>query len=299
MASTGAVAAVGAGILTERAATPALAAGQTADYFDANASASNAFTTIGYGYTFGVNVIGTSIGVKGTCADSTNNPNDEVGVYGVTRGGEGVRAEATGTDSLGNPGTGVTGSSAAGYGGVFTGGRAPILLNPSFSTGAPTTGIHFIGEVYVDGNGVFWVCAADGTPGTWNALSSVVPIPNVRVLNTRPGKQIGPYTGPIANNTVLTLTLAGTNGIPSNATGVMGNLTAADASAGCFLALVPSGANHMGVSSVNFPALPLGSGVANSFTVGLAGTPGTVDIYTGNCSTYTVNIIMDITGYII
>jgi hypothetical protein len=32
--------------------------------------------------------------------------------------------------------------------------------------------------------------------------------------------------------------------------------------------------------------------------VGLS-TDGKVDIYTGNCSTYTVNIIMDITGYII
>jgi hypothetical protein len=140
--------------------------------------------------------------------------------------------------------------------------------------------------------------AGDGSNvGTWKSLTSVVPIPNVRVMNTRPGKQIGPYLGPIANNNTLALTLAGTNGIPANATGVIGNLTAADATAGCFLALVPSGANHLGVSSVNFPALAQGSGVANAFTVGL--TNGAIDIYTGNCSSYSVNIIVDITGYIV
>jgi hypothetical protein len=159
-------------------------------------------------------------------------------------------------------------------------------------------GSHYQGEEIVDANGDPWVCTVAGTPGTWRKLSSVVPIPNVRVLNTRPGHQIGPYAGPIANNTVLTLTLAGTNGIPSNATGVMGNLTAADATRSCFLALVPHGASYSGVSSINFPAQAVGTGIANAFTVGLS-SDGKVDIYTGNCSSYTVNIIMDTTGYII
>jgi hypothetical protein len=176
------------------------------------------------------------------------------------------------------------------------------LLFPAGTGGAPTTGAHLAGEVFVDKNGTFFICAASGTPGTWKQLATtdqgIHTIPTVRVLNTRPGKQIGPFTGPIANNTVLPLTLAGTNGIPANATGVIGNLTAADATAGCFLALVPHGANHVGVSSVNFPALAQGSGVANAFTVGLS-SDGKVDIFTGNCSSYTVNIIMDISGYII
>jgi hypothetical protein len=65
-----------------------------------------------------------------------------------------------------------------------------------------------------------------------------------------------------------------------------------------FLALVPAGANHLGVSSVNFPVAAQGTGVANSFIVGLS-SDGKVDVYTGNCSSYTVNIIMDITGYVI
>jgi hypothetical protein len=132
-------------------------------------------------------------------------------------------------------------------------------------------------------------------------------IANVRVMNTRPGKQIGPYLGPIANNRTLTLPLAGQTftradgsivTIPATATGVMGNLTAADATGSCFLALVPSGAGHLGVSSVNFPTEGPGIGVSNAFVAGL-GTGGAIDIYSGNCSSYNVNIIMDITGFII
>jgi hypothetical protein len=126
----------------------------------------------------------------------------------------------------------------------------------------------------------------------------VVPIPNVRVLNTRPGHQIGPYLGPIANNTVLNLTLAVSPVIPANATGVMGNLTAADATGSCFLALVPHGVSHTGVSTINFPAQAQGTGLANAFTVGLS-SDGKIDIYTGNCGNYTVNVIMDITGFIV
>jgi hypothetical protein len=225
------------------------------------------------------------------------------GVHGVGQGGSGVFGEST-------DGRGVAGVSTNGLGGSFGGGLAPILLYPGTTAGYPTTGSHSVGEIYVDANGVFWVCIAGNgiTAGTWKSLSSVVPIPNVRVMNTRPGGlNIGPYVGPIANNQTLTLPLAGHTftradssqvTIPATATGVIGNLTAADATAGCFLTLVPHGASTTHVSSVNFPALAQGSGVANSFTVGLS-SDGKVDIYTGNCSSYSANIIIDITGYIV
>jgi hypothetical protein len=42
----------------------------------------------------------------------------------------------------------------------------------------------------------------------------------------------------------------------------------------------------------------VGHGIANAFTVGLS-SDGKVDIYTGNCGSYTVNVIIDITGYIL
>jgi hypothetical protein len=246
---------------------------------------------------YGAGGNGNGHGVEGHAGNGT-----VAGVYGTNPNGTGVWAESYygwGLYATSSTNTAVWANGSV-YGGAFFGSLAPIRLGATGVVGAPTTGKHYKGEISVDANGVFWVCViGDGTDvGAWKSLSSVVPIPNVRVLNTRPSHQIGPYKGPIANNTVLTLTLAGTNGIPSNATGVMGNLTAADATGSCFLALVPSGANHVGVSSINFPAQAQGTGLANAFTVGLS-SDGKVDIYTGSCSSYTVNIIMDITGFIV
>jgi hypothetical protein len=193
-------------------------------------------------------------------------------------------------------GAAVNGYSANGLGGQFSGGLAPLWLVPSAAAGAPGTTNHNPGEIYVDSTGAFYISQGTSSP-VWNRINSVVPIPNVRVINTRPSHQIGPVAGPINNNVTNTWTLAGSNGIPSTAIAVVGNVTAADATGGCFLAVVPSGANHTGVSTVNFPALAAGSGVANAFTVGLSN--GAIDIYTGNCSSYTVNIIVDIVGYIV
>jgi hypothetical protein len=63
-------------------------------------------------------------------------------------------------------GAGVNGFSA-GYGGHFSGDRAPLRLKPAATLGHPTTGIHQKGELYVDGNGDLFFCKVDGTPGTW------------------------------------------------------------------------------------------------------------------------------------
>jgi hypothetical protein len=212
-----------------------------------------------------------------------------IGVYGNSTSGIGVSGSSTGN-------VGVSGTSTSGLGGQFFGGLAPLRLVPAAAAGAPGTTNHNPGEIYVDSTGAFYISQGTSSP-VWNRINSVVPIPNVRVINTRPSHQIGPVAGPINNNVTNTWTLAGSNGIPSTAIAVVGNVTAADATAGCFLAVVPSGANHTGVSTVNFPALAAGSGVANAFTVGL--TNGAIDIYTGNCSSYTVNIIVDIVGYIV
>lgn len=40
--------------------------------------------------------------------------------------------------------------------------------------GAPTTGNHAAGEVFVDANGAIWACSIAGTPGTWFAAGSGV-----------------------------------------------------------------------------------------------------------------------------
>jgi hypothetical protein len=206
-----------------------------------------------------------------------------------------------------NSGYGVAGNSVTGVD-IAAVGQGRLFQLPQSTAGAPSgSAVSYAkGEQIRDANGDLWICTVGGSPGVWKRLSSVVPVTNVRVLNTRPSHQIGPYTGPISNNQVLTVQLAGqtftrsdgsTLTIPATASGVMGNLTAADATGGCFLAIVPSGASHTGVSSVNFLAQPPGAGTSNSFTVALS-SGGAVDIYTGNCSSYEVNIIMDIFGFV-
>jgi hypothetical protein len=61
--------------------------------------------------------------------------------------------------------------SPQGYGGHFTGGRAPLRLDPGPIAGAPTTGNHQKGELYVDNAGSLFFCKADGVPGPWVKLT--------------------------------------------------------------------------------------------------------------------------------
>jgi len=150
---------------------------------------------------------GTGGGLRGEC---DNPANTSAAVAGITNG----------------PGAGLAGASlGAGYGAVVSGGLAPILLEPSGTTGPPTTGTHALGELYVDADGVQYRCAAAGTPGTWVPQYSVVPLPApVRVIATPTAT--GGISGPLVPGaTVHTSTvLTGANGIPTGAVGVVGNL---------------------------------------------------------------------------
>ena len=65
------------------------------------------------------------------------------------------------------------GQSVNGLGGEFIGGEAPLRLVPSATTGAPKTGTHHKGELYVDSNFDLFYCKADGTPGTWKGDDAV------------------------------------------------------------------------------------------------------------------------------
>lgn len=43
--------------------------------------------------------------------------------------------------------------------------------------GPPTTSTWSVGDLVCDGDGVYWVCTAAGTPGTWTELGSVTGVP--------------------------------------------------------------------------------------------------------------------------
>ena len=98
-------------------------------------------------------------------------------VVGVSDVGRGVVGVSTGMGPdvgvAGVVGTsdnfpGVAGSSSSSYGGVFfSGGLAPLRLIPATTQGAPTTGAHQIGELFVDRDGNLFFCKAGGPPPTW------------------------------------------------------------------------------------------------------------------------------------
>jgi len=79
---------------------------------------------------------------------------------GVSRG---VEASAKGDA--------VSAISDNGVGGFFAGKEAPIRMGAASTPGAPTTGVHHRGELYVDSNGLLFYCTADGTPGSWHQIA--------------------------------------------------------------------------------------------------------------------------------
>jgi hypothetical protein len=117
----------------------------------------------------------------------------------------------------------------------------------------------------------------------------------VRALDTR--SATGPTGGaPLAGGSTTTITIAGNNGIPADAIGIVGNVTAAAYTGGGYLALFPGGITWPGNSSLNFGSGFAGTGWGNAFTVGLGGG-GKVSIYVSN-NGITTHVIMDVTAYL-
>jgi hypothetical protein len=117
-------------------------------------------------------------GVEATSANGAGvfaTGNGEFGI-GVLAAGNDVGVQGNGVNvgvsarSFG--GTGLSASSSKGLGAEFQGGQgqAPVRLVPATTSGAPTTGTHHRGELYVDSQGQLFLCTADsaaGNAGTW------------------------------------------------------------------------------------------------------------------------------------
>ena len=59
-------------------------------------------------------------------------------------------------------GIGVGGHSDSGYGASFGGGLAPLRIEPASSRGAPSSGNHQTGELFVDNLGDLYFCKTGG-----------------------------------------------------------------------------------------------------------------------------------------
>ena len=218
------------------------------------------------------------------------------GVHGTSDSGVAVSGNSTsgfGVVGASTNSAGVTGSSTSNFGGVFSGGRAPLMLGLGGAPGAPTTGMHSQGEIYLDSAATVFVCTALGTPGTWVRVGTVASgavggaitylSKPVRLLDTRAGAVDALNTpgAPYAGGSTHSLTIAGVsyNGVtvPASCVGAIGNVTVVGGSSGGgYVSLVPQGAGFSGTSNVNFVANQVDS---NFYNVGLVS--GQVDIIVG------------------
>ena len=155
-----------------------------------------------------------------------------------------------------------------------------------------------------DGNGVLWL---SGKTGGWRRSNTVrvdnaagtAPFAPARILDTR--SPTGPTAGAALNGgTTYTFgPFTGTNGIPADAIGLVGNLTVVGFSGAGFVAIFPGGIAWPSNSSINFGGEFANSGWANAFTVGMGtgANAGKVSIYVSANGIHT-HVILDVTAYL-
>jgi hypothetical protein len=233
-------------------------------------------------------------GVKGTGPSGAN------GVIGVANG-----SGAKGVWGQSDAGIGVLAQSGSGYD-LWLGGTGLQYQSPQGSTGAPTSGAHFPGESIRDGAGTLWLCVSPGTPGAWVRATTVangakggaisyLSTP-IRLLDARTSPGTALVTrGPLAGNETYAFTVAGLggSGIPSNAQGLIANVTVLGPSGAGNLSLYPAGTSGPSVASMTFgtPGLFLANGVNVAI-----GSGGAINIQ--NQSSGTTPLVLDAVAFV-
>src|SRR5438067_4719718 len=212
------------------------------------------------------------------------------GVLGESGSGFDLSAFGTGrvfqfsiTDNLGNPMAGPPGFTPAQPGAGFPGGEfvrdANSVLWASRASGAGVAGWRRLNTIRVD--------AADGSNNFFQPA---------RIIDTRNGT--GGATGARAANSTTTWgPFPGTNGIPSDALGIVGNVTVTGFTGQGFLAVFPAGAAFNPNTSPSTMNYSTNWAWANAFTVGfgVGSNAGKISIYTGFIATH---VIVDVVAYI-
>ena len=190
---------------------------------------------------------------------------------------------------------------AAGFLTVYPeGGTLPTVSNLNFAAGDTVPNLVTVGlsstgmvsiynsagstNVVVDVYGYYTSTPATNGSGLYNPLSPS------RVMGTL---QIGEAIGPNATQVISPSSLSAA-GVPSTATAVVLNVTAAHATAPSFLTVYPfsSGASQPFASNLNFGAQVPNQAIANRVTVGIGS--GGVAVYN---HAGTVNVDADVNGY--
>jgi hypothetical protein len=127
---------------------------------------------------------------------------------------------------------------------------------------------------------------AAGTAGAEVGAGGFVGMSPTRVLDTREAGQ-GPC---LPAGSPRSLTVAGVNGVPANASAVSLNVTATEPTANGFLTVYPTGVTRPLASNLNFLA---GQTVPNAVTVAV-GTNGQIDLFNSLGCT---QVVVDIVGF--
>jgi hypothetical protein len=123
-----------------------------------------------------------------------------------------------------------------------------------------------------------------------SAPSVTTTIDPVRILDTR--VPIGvPAAGKVAGGTTISVQVAGANGIPADATGVVVTLTGTGATIPTFVSATPAGTPRSTTSVLNVTP---GEDIANTITIGI-GADGKVDFHN---NAGTIDLVADVTGYL-
>jgi hypothetical protein len=115
------------------------------------------------------------------------------------------------------------------------------------------------------------------------------PVVPVRLLDTRPASQVGPYSAPVGPGGVISLNVCPASAVPSDASVVL-NVTVTDTTAASYLTMWPHGAARPLASSLNWVA---GQTVPNRVMV-KPGAGCVVDIYNLAGST---DVVVDLDGW--
>jgi subtilase family serine protease len=113
-----------------------------------------------------------------------------------------------------------------------------------------------------------------------------------RVMDTRPGRVVGPVTGPVGSLATVSLPITGANGVPSSdVSAVVLNVTAVAPAKAGNATVYPDGSSRPLASNLNWSA---GETIPNLVVVPL-NADGKVDLW--NNSGGTINYVVDLEGY--
>lgn len=191
----------------------------------------------------------------------------------------------------------VTDTAGTGFLTVWPGGTRPTASSLNWSPGqtipnAVTTKVDATGtvDVYASGSAdVVIDVAGYFTAGSGAAFRAVTP---TRVLDSRPGSQVGPYNSPFLAGGPRPVTVAGAPVavVPANAPAVLTNTTVTDTTGDSFLTVWPNGGAFPPSSSLNWRA---GVTIANAVTA-VTGSAGQVLIRN---NVATADVVVDVGGW--